>query len=625
MNIQFQICGLFILFLLLLFYKSNKTLQLYKEKIFYLVLCIIITSLTLDILSLVVIYYRQVLPISFVRFICKIYIISLLWGAWSAFIYVFTEMLSEKKHRKRTKRLAILTAVQSVIVLCLPIHIFAEQKIAYTYGPAVICIYLFVGIYIISTIAATTIFRKRLSPRKCFGILLWMAIWLISASLQFFNEGLLIVGFASSVGVLILFVLLENPEANLERSLGCFNSYALSEYSKHLLEWWKPMSILDITFENTDLFEEQGMDTFEVIQMLLKILKQYPDIYTFKNINLNLVVLSENFNSLKKACYEIQEHFSEYDAFQKEVSMVLAEHSRDFNNLEEFLDFKFYVRKKYRKDDSNLILIEQSMVEKYQEKYLVEQEIAQALEQDRVEVFLQPIFSAEEKSFTCAEALVRIRKSDGSLLPPGMFIPIAESDGQILELGERVFEKVCRLLKESDAVQRGVRYIEINLSVIQCEQKNLAERLIAIAKMYQVDPQYINLEITETASISAKNILLENMNQLIDYGFTFSLDDFGKGESNLMYVVDMPVSFVKLDYDLSKSYFISEKAKHVVRAVIEMAHGMNLKLVAEGIETSEENEAMLQEGIDYIQGFYHSRPITEHDFLEFLKARAIDK
>ena len=74
MNIQFQVCGLFILLLLLIFYKSNKTLQLYKEKIFYLVLCIIITSLTLDILSLVAIYYRQVLPISFVRFVCKIYI-----------------------------------------------------------------------------------------------------------------------------------------------------------------------------------------------------------------------------------------------------------------------------------------------------------------------------------------------------------------------------------------------------------------------------------------------------------------------------------------------------------------------------------------------------------------------
>ena len=87
-----------------------------------------------------------------------------------------------------------------------------------------------------------------------------------------------------------------------------------------------------------------------------------------------------------------------------------------------------------------------------------------------------------------------------------------------------------------------------------------------------------------------------------------------------MYVVDMPVSFVKLDYELSKAYFHSEKAKHVVRGLIEMAHGMNLKLVAEGIETSEENDGMIREGIDYIQGFYYSRPIPEHDFLDFLKA-----
>ena len=447
-----------------------------------------------------------------------------------------------------------------------------------------------------------------------------MVIWLVSAGLQFFNDGLLIVGFASAVGVLIQFVLLENPEANLERSLGCFNAYALSEYAKQLSEWHKAVAILDIDFDSTDFLEEQGLDTFEIIQMILKILQQYPNIYTFKNINLSFVVLCEDYSLLRKACHEIQEHFSEYGAFQKEVTLILTEQTSDFKNLEEFINFQYFVRTEYRNDYSNLILIEQSMIEKYKAKYLVEQEIADALAQDRVEVFFQPIYSAAENRFTCAEALVRIRKTDGSLLPPGMFIPIAENNGQILELGERVFEKVCHFLKESDAIRCGIKYIELNLSVVQCEREDLAEHLIAITERYQVDPRYINLEITETASISAKNILLDNMRQLIDYGFTFSLDDFGKGESNLMYVVDMPVSFVKLDYELSKAYFHSEKAKHVVRGVIEMAHGMDLKLVAEGIETAEENAGMIREGIDYIQGFYYSRPIPEQDFLEFLKA-----
>ena len=108
------------------------------------------------------------------------------------------------------------------------------------------------------------------------------------------------------------------------------------------------------------------------------------------------------------------------------------------------------------------------------------------------------------------------------------------------------------------------------------------------------------------------------MKKLIDYGFTFSLDDFGKGESNLMYVVEMPVSIVKLDMDMSKAFFQTPKAKQVVRAVIGMAHGMGLKVVAEGIETKEEIQTIGQEGIDYIQGYYYSQPLPMGEFLEFL-------
>lgn len=619
MNIQFQLCGLFILLLLLIFYKSHKTLKLYKETVFYLVLCIITASLIFDIASMIAIHFRQILPILLVNAICKLYICSLLYSVWSSFIYVSTDILPEKKHQQRTRRTALLTTAQCVLVLFLPIYIFAEGKECYTYGPSVLCIYVFTAIYIIDTLASTVIYRKKISPRRGFAIRLWMLIWLACAGIQFMNNDLLIVGFASAIGVLILFVLMENPEANLERSLGCFNSYALSEYAKQLLEWQKPVSILDISFDSTEHFEEQKLEVFEIIQMILQILKQYPDVYTFKNMNLSFVLLCEDSEILKEVSEKIQERFSDCSAFQKDVTMILSEHTRDFNDLDGFLKFLYFVRTEYRNDSSNLIMIEASMMEKYKAQYLIEQEISDALKEDRVEVFLQPIFSAEYRGFSCAEALVRIRKADGSLLPPGVFIPIAEDSGQILELGQRIFEKVCRFLKESNATELGIKYIEINLSVIQCEQNDLAEKLIAIAKKYQIDPKYINLEITETASISARNILLENMKQLIAYGFSFSLDDFGKGESNLMYVVDMPVSFVKLDYDLSKAYFKSEKAKHVVRAVIEMAHGMNLKLVAEGIETLEENEEIIRQGIDYIQGFYHSKPIPENDFLEFLK------
>ena len=164
-----------------------------------------------------------------------------------------------------------------------------------------------------------------------------------------------------------------------------------------------------------------------------------------------------------------------------------------------------------------------------------------------------------------------------------------------------------------------MQYIEVNLSVVQCGYPELAEDYIAIMEKHQIDPKYINLEITESASMAAKKTLLENMRKLMEYGVYFSLDDFGTGQSNLNYIVDMPVHIVKFDRDMSQAFFRDEKAKYVLNAAMQMIHGMKLKIVSEGIETKEQYLAMEELAIDYIQGYYFSKPLPEKEFLAFLE------
>ena len=244
-----------------------------------------------------------------------------------------------------------------------------------------------------------------------------------------------------------------------------------------------------------------------------------------------------------------------------------------------------------------------------------------AMEEDRVEVFFQPIYATAEKKFVSAEALVRIRNTDGSIIPPGLFIPVAEETGMISKIGEHVFEKTCQFIKEHDIEQYGIAYLEVNLSVVQCESKTLAETYIGIMDKYQIDPKLVNLEITESASIVRKKTLLKNMNTLIDYGVSFSLDDFGNGQSNLNYIVDMPVKIVKFDRDMTQAYFENKKAQFVLKAAMNMIHDMHLHVVSEGVETAEQLAALEQLGIDYVQGYYFSKPIEARAFIEFLKVK----
>lgn len=196
---------------------------------------------------------------------------------------------------------------------------------------------------------------------------------------------------------------------------------------------------------------------------------------------------------------------------------------------------------------------------------------------------------------------------------------MAEKRGLIIQLGEIVFRKVCEFIKEYDLKEYGLKYIEVNLSMVQCGYENLADDFIQIMQETKVDPTAIILEITESASLREKSILLENMKKLKAIGVRFALDDFGTGQSNLNYIVEMPIDVVKFDSTMINAYFENGTATYVMDAAMNMIQGMDLAIVSEGIEEKEQYAKMKQLGIDYIQGYYFSKPVETEKFIDFIK------
>ena len=312
--------------------------------------------------------------------------------------------------------------------------------------------------------------------------------------------------------------------------------------------------------------------------------------------------------------------------FEFHPNFVLIERADRYQDIHELSGVMAYAQVNFsRNAHGRFLIVDNTLLLGMQDENVAEKLIEDALANDWVEVFYQPMYNTEEGKFTTAEALVRIRDKDGNIIPPGRFIPIAEKKGSILRLGEKVFEKVCQFIKANNLAALGIHYIEVNLSVVQCGDRNLANDFIRIMNEYRVPAECINLEITESASIVAKEILQENMKRLIDYGVTFSLDDFGTGQSNLNYIVEMPVNIVKFDRMMTQAYFESAKGRYVMEATMHMLQGMDLPIVSEGIETKEQFETMAEIGIKYIQGFYFSRPLPEEEFLEFIRSRNFSK
>ena len=193
-----------------------------------------------------------------------------------------------------------------------------------------------------------------------------------------------------------------------------------------------------------------------------------------------------------------------------------------------------------------------------------------------------------------------------------IFIPIAERKGLIIDLGIIVMEKVCQFAKKYDLNKLGIEYLEINLSGLQCMDTALSEKLRSIMDKYELSPSFFNFEITETVVTEKTDAITNNMVNLINMGSSFSMDDFGKGNSNLSKIADLPFELVKMDKSLVWAYFEENntKGKVILPCSITMMNNLNMKIVAEGVETEEHKNILSDMGVDYLQGYYFSRPIS---------------
>ncbi len=634
MNIQMQLGGICILLLLLYFYKRQGTLGLYISKIFLRSLYITFCCLVLDILSIVLIVNQDVVPLWLVKTECKAYLVSLVATGYVALIYANADIRHLAKADRFTVRLTIVVGAVAVLIFVSPISIFYEGgSVAYTYGPACSATYAGALILILATLIKLYVQGQQMNPKRRNAIALWLIIWIIAALTQFLNSELLLVGFAGAIGIMILFFELENPEIYIDRSTGFYNSYALVEFirQRYLLDkncYGVLVSLENIQKKSISLTKMEAA-LAEVVQFI----RQLPDTMVFKTDDREFSLSFENTEAYEKVrdivCSRFRQGWLENSPDSPDGEPLFLQPHYLFipsgnvaENAEEMLGLLKHFRLHCAESSESYVLtLDEDTIAKKRQRDEMLKTIILAINEDRVEVFYQPIYSTAKKKFVSAEALVRIRRADGSIIPPGLFIPIAEETGLIGKIGNIVFEKTCRFIKESDIVKYGIEYIEVNLSVVQCENKALAEEYINIMKKYDLPSRYINLEITESAAIAKKNILLDNMRRLIDYGVEFSLDDFGNGQSNLNYIMDMPVQIVKFDHDMTQAYFETEKAQFVLQATANMIHDMRLKTVAEGVETADQLAVLEGLGIDYIQGYYFSKPLEGKEFIKFIRER----
>ena len=268
--------------------------------------------------------------------------------------------------------------------------------------------------------------------------------------------------------------------------------------------------------------------------------------------------------------------------------------------------------------ESAFLFYSEEMNQRAKEHLRIESELRLALAADELELFYQPKVSLRSGRIVGAEALLRWRHPVRGLVSPGVFIPVAEESGLIQELGNWVLERACRQMRAWQDANLIMPPIAINLSARQFDHE-LPQRIGAMLERYQLQPEQLMLEITESLLVRGAEHVVAIMNELVAMGLALALDDFGTGYSSLAYLKKFPISTLKIDRAFVIGLPYEENDCAIARAIVTMAQQLRQEIVAEGVETPEQMRFLRELGCDQLQGYLFSPPVPPPDFERMLR------
>lgn len=323
-----------------------------------------------------------------------------------------------------------------------------------------------------------------------------------------------------------------------------------------------------------------------------------------------LKYIIENFN--KPIKYEEKEiYFS--------VSIGVTLYPKDGNNYNELLqyaDIAMYVAK--GKGRNNYKFFNGMMRDEVKKKLDIERNLRRALSKNEFILYYQPQINIDNQSIKGFEALIRWNNCEMGFLNPKEFINICEETNMIIPISNWIIEDACRTIKKINKKYEENYTISINISPIQLKYDNFIPELKEIISREEINPKLVELEITENVLINSYNEILDILYKIKDIGVKISLDDFGTGYSSFSYLKSMPIDFLKIDKAFVNNIDKDNKDLKLIKSIINMAHDLNMKVIAEGIETFSQLNQIEKNSCDIVQGYVYSKPIPEGSLEEYI-------
>ena len=470
--------------------------------------------------------------------------------------------------------------------------------------------------------------RKEFGSQKTKVILDILILCGCGVVIQLLHYPLLMTGFGMSLGILALFLTINNPNANRDSLTGVYNHLYLTRRSDELIAAGKSFHIITIyLYQLKHINKVAGVEGGDyILQLTAKKLEELCGSRVFRITGKRFLVLTMSLQEYEYYITQIKKMFEtdmqlDADSSKPATPVILSGivHGQKLGTSGLMLEYAEYLESLSMQNGMiEVIQDDQQTMDGFLYNKKVEQYLHTAIAQDPFEVYYQPVYSTEKNDFVTLEALSRLHHPELGWIAPDVFIQIAEKNHMIEQITDLQFKRICMFINEHRDLMKKLFNIKVNLSSLDLMRSDCSSHFIRMMDDMDIQHDWIQFEITETVATEYNAGLGMVVDGFMAAGVRLCLDDFGSGYANLNTVMRLPFSAIKIDRTLLFDICNDKKRAMFYQSIIETFHRMGYSIVSEGVETEEEMSLLSSWGVDMIQGYYFSRPLPVEELLKLL-------
>lgn len=634
-NIAAESISLVMLGIVWVYARKGSHLPSLKNKVFQGCLMVTFSAMLTNILSTVMIYEYQRIPIWMTWIVTMVYFILTPLMGLAYFLYTASVIYTESSDIRKVIIIgSIPGAAYTVLVLLNPftgLLFNINSSEGYSRGSLISVTYIIFYAYCMASIVITVVNHNKID-RNIYKILAAFPILAVLVIIvQQMYPDVILSGSAATCALLIIYLHLQNKQISMDYLTNIPNRQELLNMLKLMLKRAPRkefvllvVSLRDFRQINNTCGQHKGDEFLKQVSRFLCETGPEGNVYRYSGDEFALLFPKKDEAQITDCLKTIQARMeqpwqvADY-CFILSTAMGIIYHDGSEDTLEKTVNaVEYAVFQAKTGKYGQVCYCDKKMLEKLERRNKVIDILKEKVTEQSFEMYYQPIYCVETGTFNYAESLMRIPHSTIGPIYPDEFIPIAEETGLIIEITYTILDKVCKFISRLRQKGIDIGAIHVNFSALQFSQPDLAAKVVEIIQNNNIPMSALKIEFTESTLAESTQAVTDFALNMLDHGIKMGLDDFGTGYSNIATVIRIPFGTVKLDKSLVWGAIDNKKSALALKNLTKTFKELGMKVVAEGVETEEQKKLVTDFGVDQIQGYYYARPMPEDDMEEFM-------